>query len=169
MDKDVLRCWNAERSRRHASSLHVQEIDDAEWERFLEHNNKRQHYTEVMKSHSASKAEQELASQELPRHSFGLQHEGLEYLPTFTGRMALRVLQHGIGWWGEELHCMDCNRPRGIACSACGAAVCCPHHIMGGEKPRNFPRALGGMHIYCYDGAGCEQRWLQLHNHCERL
>ena len=163
MDKDVLRCWNAERSRRHASSLHVQEIDDAEWERFLEHNNKRQHYTEVMKSHSASKAEQELASQELPRHSFGLQHEGLEYLPTFTGRMALRVLQHGIGWWGEELHCIVCGCHGSTACTACGAAVCCTHRIVGGRKPQEWPKHFaGGMYVYCYDGAACEARWSQL-------
>ena len=169
MDKDVLSCWNAERSRRHASSVHMRDIQDAEWERFLEHNNKCKYCTEVVRSRKASKAEKAWASQELSRHSLGLQHEGLEYLPTFAGRVALRVLQHGIGWWGEELHCIVCGRPRSIACSACGAAVCCTHRIMGGEKPRNFPRALGGVHIYCYDGAGCEKRWLQLHNHCGRL
>ena len=163
MDEDVRRCWNAERSRRLASSKNMREIDDAEWERFAEHDRKRKHYTQVIHSHSASKAEKERASQELPRHSFGLQRKRIKYLPTFAARVALRVLQHGIGWWGEELHCIVCGCHRSTACVACGAAVCCTHRIVGGRKPQEWPKHFaGGMYVYCYDGAACEERWSQL-------
>ena len=62
-------CWNAERSRRYASSQNVLDIAEAEWERFHDHNKQRKHWTELMKSRSASKEEKARASEELPRHS----------------------------------------------------------------------------------------------------
>ena len=145
----------------------MRDIQDEEWNRFLDHNNKRKHCTELVKSRKACNSEKAWAKEELYRHSFGLQRKGIVYIPTFAMRVALRVLHQSIGWWGEELHCIVCGTTRSIACSACGAAVCCTHRMMGGEKPKDWPVALGGMYIYCLDGTACEERWLQLHYHCQ--
>ena len=69
MDSAVLGCWNAERSRRYASSQNVLDIAEAEWERFHDHNKQRKHCVDLMKSRNASRAQEAWANQELPRHS----------------------------------------------------------------------------------------------------
>ena len=76
------------------------------------------------------------------RHSFGYQRQGITYLPTLAMRVCLHaVASKHIWWWRNNMHCVVCSRPRGTSCSACGAAVCCNHRIMGGEKPRSLGKS----------------------------
>ena len=69
MDEAVVECWNAERSRRHASSQHVLEVSPAEWEWFHYHDRQRRYCNDILKNRRSTWEDRQWATAEVSRHN----------------------------------------------------------------------------------------------------